>query len=390
VLVLVLVCWLSCSAVTLASPATNNVQPRCVSDCSGLDSGDYQSCVSCNQYVTCVHGSIVDNRPCPAKMVWDDNRKLCAAKSTTCSDEREGRLVIVGSQQTHIYSIDQNAVLTHISTSRNKYVVCSYCAYTMDGTRTFYVLDRWNIVGQFTLSPEGNVLQSKLPNAPSTRVERPISFVKDNALFYGGGSPVVQFPPVPIGEGIDSISLDGEGNKWATNSSPMPVTVKWGLQWAAVGVARNAVIVTGGQTKNIRFSNEAYSLTSVSGQWKKLPSMSIGRYYHCSVGHGDDLFVFGGLNRSGRIDSVEKFNTKSEKWVSMSSMPKALDNMACTSFGDKILVLGGVDRYFDAVIDPVTTVDSIFIYTVSTDTWEISPTKLPEKMGYHAAGILTN
>ena len=55
----------------------------CVKECSGKADGDYQSCETCNGYVTCSNGELY-KRPCPAKLVWDDVEKRCEATSTTC------------------------------------------------------------------------------------------------------------------------------------------------------------------------------------------------------------------------------------------------------------------------------------------------------------------
>ena len=59
---------------------------NCVSDCTGKADGDYQSCTSCNVYVSCSNERLYDNRPCapstPA-LVWDDNKKRCEYSSPT-------------------------------------------------------------------------------------------------------------------------------------------------------------------------------------------------------------------------------------------------------------------------------------------------------------------
>ncbi|XP_067673175.1 uncharacterized protein [Haliotis asinina] len=57
----------------------------CVTSCNGLVSGDYQSCNGCNVYVTCNAGHLIDNRPCPSTLVWDDSLRACARTSSTCS-----------------------------------------------------------------------------------------------------------------------------------------------------------------------------------------------------------------------------------------------------------------------------------------------------------------
>ena len=49
-----------------------------------MSDGDYQSCLSCDVYLTCSNGLTYDNRPCPADLVWDDNLKRCEWTSSTC------------------------------------------------------------------------------------------------------------------------------------------------------------------------------------------------------------------------------------------------------------------------------------------------------------------
>ncbi|KAI0228152.1 hypothetical protein LSAT2_021380 [Lamellibrachia satsuma] len=59
--------------------------PRGVRSCAGKADKDYQSCFSCNHYVTCVAGRMVGGqRPCPEKIIWDDNLKRCEWTSNTC------------------------------------------------------------------------------------------------------------------------------------------------------------------------------------------------------------------------------------------------------------------------------------------------------------------
>ena len=61
-------------------PITGN----CVSSCIGMKDGDYQSCKGCNVYASCSNEILYDNRPCPANLVWDDNKKICDWTSETC------------------------------------------------------------------------------------------------------------------------------------------------------------------------------------------------------------------------------------------------------------------------------------------------------------------
>ena len=61
----------------------------CVSDCSGMTDGDYQSCKTCEGYVSCSNGYYFDrpcapNHPGAKPLVWDDVKKRCEWTSSTC------------------------------------------------------------------------------------------------------------------------------------------------------------------------------------------------------------------------------------------------------------------------------------------------------------------
>ena len=76
-----------------SSPSTTNGYPEtpgtCVSDCNGMPDGDYQSCKTCEGYVSCSNGYYFDrpcapNHPGAKPLVWDDVKKRCEYESTTC------------------------------------------------------------------------------------------------------------------------------------------------------------------------------------------------------------------------------------------------------------------------------------------------------------------
>ena len=55
----------------------------CVDNCTGKNNTDYQSCFTCNGYVTCSNAQLF-NMTCPASLLWDDHLQLCNYKSNTC------------------------------------------------------------------------------------------------------------------------------------------------------------------------------------------------------------------------------------------------------------------------------------------------------------------
>uniref|UniRef100_A0A8W8ILH2 Chitin-binding type-2 domain-containing protein n=1 Tax=Magallana gigas TaxID=29159 RepID=A0A8W8ILH2_MAGGI len=56
----------------------------CVNSCRELVDGNYQSCQTCEGYVSCIDKELY-SRSCPGQLVWDDRERKCAEFSTTCS-----------------------------------------------------------------------------------------------------------------------------------------------------------------------------------------------------------------------------------------------------------------------------------------------------------------
>ncbi|KAK3612137.1 hypothetical protein CHS0354_031211 [Potamilus streckersoni] len=70
------------AASTPSTPITECVQVP--GGCQNLPNGDYQSCTSCNHYITCNFGIAIE-RPCQLpSLFWDDMVKECLFKSPTC------------------------------------------------------------------------------------------------------------------------------------------------------------------------------------------------------------------------------------------------------------------------------------------------------------------
>uniref|UniRef100_A0A8W8NLC2 Uncharacterized protein n=1 Tax=Magallana gigas TaxID=29159 RepID=A0A8W8NLC2_MAGGI len=62
----------------------NSTTKGCVDQCDSMCEGDYQSCSTCNGYVTCAH-RILHQRDCSSgsdlHLVWDDNTKTCESNT---------------------------------------------------------------------------------------------------------------------------------------------------------------------------------------------------------------------------------------------------------------------------------------------------------------------
>ncbi|PRP75698.1 Kelch-motif containing protein, partial [Planoprotostelium fungivorum] len=63
------------------------------------------------------------------------------------------------------------------------------------------------------------------------------------------------------------------------------------------------------------------------------------------------IFLLGGVNykRSGQLDQVERYDTQTNRWEPMKSMPAALSRFGATAAGGKLWVFGGASSF---VYDP--------------------------------------
>ncbi|XP_061183226.1 uncharacterized protein LOC133191491 [Saccostrea echinata] len=62
---------------------------RCLTNCSDHTDGDYQSCFTCEGYISCVNGVLLIRKCVPSyanhSLYWDDFKKLCRFTSRTCN-----------------------------------------------------------------------------------------------------------------------------------------------------------------------------------------------------------------------------------------------------------------------------------------------------------------
>ena len=89
------------------------------------------------------------------------------------------------------------------------------------------------------------------------------------------------------------------------------------------------IYVVGGQVKNgsCLSSGEVYDVQT--DQWTALPSLSVTRQAAGMCRWGNKLYLFGGCNNSGRLDSVECFDLESNSWECVAKMPVARSWVQC-------------------------------------------------------------
>nr|WP_245157032.1 kelch repeat-containing protein [Anaerovorax sp. IOR16] len=105
-------------------------------------------------------------------------------------------------------------------------------------------------------------------------------------------------------------------------------------------------------------------------KWTQGKPMPTARSYAAAVTIGSKIFVMGGRNDEGLLDTVEIYDTVNNTWESGIPLPTPRSHFGSVSVGDKIYVLGGSDN--------VKMLNTLDIYDTQSKTWstgEPMPTK---------------
>ena len=69
--------------------------------------------------------------------------------------------------------------------------------------------------------------------------------------------------------------------------------------------------------------------------------MSEGRFSHASVVLDGKIYVMGGFDGAGKLDTVVVYDPQADSWQRVVSMPQGLCHHAAAVMGGKIYVTGG-------------------------------------------------
>lgn len=125
----------------------------------------------------------------------------------------------------------------------------------------------------------------------------------------------------------------------------------------ATAVNNNMMFVAGLGEK----SNEVWKYHLVSG-WIKCGTLVLGRIRHCIAFLGDTLYICGGYADPERVlDSVEAYNTLSNKCISVGKLSYGVRNATCVPYRSSIYVFYGLDK-------ENKTMDDIQVYNTTQNT----------------------
>ncbi len=159
---------------------------------------------------------------------------------------------------------------------------------------------------------------------------------------------------------------------------------RWPVALVAVAVV---ILMIGGLAWSL---NHSATMTASSDQpaataaarWRQLPDMPEPRAAFAAVAFEDRIYVVGGENADGVLDSVLRFDASSTTWTKLSSKPTAVTDVRAVALGGKLYVPGG--RLSD---DPTDVTDRFERYDLRAEQWETLPALPAPRSGYALATL---
>ncbi|ELT94228.1 hypothetical protein CAPTEDRAFT_63864, partial [Capitella teleta] len=141
-------------------------------------------------------------------------------------------------------------------------------------------------------------------------------------------------------------------------------------------------IVSGGLA-NKTPKRECYAYVTHTRQWRTLPPMSDGRYYHSSICDQDEFIVIGGsIIEKYHFDSVQCLNLKTLEWGQFPDLPQARCLSNLLHVQNQLFVVGGY-------LTKTTTARDIYKFDSTEREWQTG-SPLPEKCGSAGAVSFDN
>jgi N-acetylneuraminic acid mutarotase len=136
-------------------------------------------------------------------------------------------------------------------------------------------------------------------------------------------------------------SFDTNTRTWSEKAEvPLPIQ-GFGL----ISVESRVFAIGGYGGENGEYLDTVFEYDPVSDHWAPRQSMDIARTQHSVVELDGLIYVLGGLNDSGTLDSVEVYNPEADQWHSAVSLESPLESFGAVSESGKIHVLHHTIHY---------------------------------------------
>lgn len=194
------------------------------------------------------------------------------------------------------------------------------------------------------------------PDMPRARYRHSAVAVGEKVYVMGGTN--LDYPE-PTLKPLDV--FDTSKNKWITLTN-VPLNGSK-VDGSAFAIAKKIYFVGGYETSQYNATNKAWVLDTekLSDGWKPATSLKTNRGDHCSVTIDGSAYVFGGFNHhdqwSKPLNSLEKYDSKTNKWISLSNVPTARGDKAGAVLNGRFQVIGGETKDSKGVSVPLSDVE---------------------------------
>ena len=124
-------------------------------------------------------------------------------------------------------------------------------------------------------------------------------------------------------------------------------------------VVASKIYVIGGENSNGNL-NTVEEYDSNTDTWTTKANMPTERYGLTSSAVNDKIYVIGGRNSNGFLNTVEEYNPSTNTWTTKTSTPTARKNLTSSVVNGKIYAIGGNNG---------SSLDTVEEYNPTTNTW---------------------
>ncbi|XP_010970916.3 kelch-like protein 38 isoform X1 [Camelus bactrianus] len=159
----------------------------------------------------------------------------------------------------------------------------------------------------------------------------------------------------------DVLLYNGQTSQWQSLAK-LPARL---YKASAVTLHRSIYVLGGmavGAGKSVP-SHNVYIFSLKLNQWRLGQPMLVARYSHRSTAHKNFIFSIGGIGEGHEVmDSMERYDSISNVWESMASMPVGVLHPAVAVKDQRLYLFGGED----IMQNPVRLIQ---VYHISRNTW---------------------
>jgi len=222
--------------------------------------------------------------------------------------------------------------------------------YVIGGTSTF---ENKNNVEEYDISTGTWTVCGSFANKKVNHA----SAVIDGKIYISGGD----YSPNPSSYSNELIVFDPVSKTWTRKAN-----IPEGLTNHKAVYLNGYMYLVGGfrkinNGKNYQYSKTVYRYDPVNDTWSTVAPLPVPRFNHGAVAVNGRIYVIGGNNDSGALNSIYEYDPSTNTWTAKAPMPQAKLQFSTAVVNDKIYIIGGADLSRDSA--------TVYEYDPANETW---------------------